>query len=139
MTDTDDLLNEGEQLAREWKARWKVAEAERDEARDRNHAFEMVLTASLERFKIEASEHPDREATPLEDLLGIDPNNLADRLAGRAVQYREQRDDLARRLEAVRERVEFHLSAATHESGLSFVLDDVLDFINAPLPKREED
>ena len=61
-----------------------------------------VLRGDIEQIKREAGDEPYVEPDRLDDLLGLDPNDLSDRLAAHAVEYRNQRDDLARQVEGVR-------------------------------------
>lgn len=78
---------------------------ERDSVRAKLDALEAALRADLDQAKREAADQPYTEPTHLDDLLDIDPNSTEDRLAAMAVEYRTQRDDLARRLNRVHERV----------------------------------
>ena len=60
-----------------------------------------ALRADVAQIIAESSDEPYQEPDHLDDLLGIDPNDLADRLAARAVEYMHQRNDLAAMVAAV--------------------------------------
>ncbi|WP_402465749.1 hypothetical protein [Isoptericola aurantiacus] len=65
---------------------------------ERLRGIEGAIRADIEQIRREASEEAYREPDHLDELLGIDPNDDATRLAARAVEYRRQRGDLARLL-----------------------------------------
>jgi hypothetical protein len=160
MTDTDDLLNEATRLAgdlvdylhdpdsasilnrlvervraaeedyHELIPRFGQAVIERDSARAKLDALEAALRADLDQAKREAADQPYTEPTHLDDLLDIDPNSTEDRLAAMAVEYRTQRDDMARQLNRVREWAH-HTEHGTAGAA-------VLNILEKPFPKRED-
>src|SRR5690625_1478892 len=82
--------------------------AERDALAARLAAVEAEHEALADSLRVEAaqivsrvSDEPMRQPTPVDELLGIDPNDTAMRSAARAVQAQRQLTLLARRLAAV--------------------------------------
>ena len=64
-------------------------------------ALVATLRADVAQIIAESSDEPYQEPDHLDDLLSIDPNDLAERLAARAVEYMYQRNDLAAKVARV--------------------------------------
>ncbi|WP_434080873.1 hypothetical protein [Sanguibacter sp. Z1732] len=94
LQEQDERAETWREKANRYHARLTAVEAEHKSLVD-------SLRADVAQIIAEASDEPYREPDHLEDLLGIDPNDTADRLAARGVEYRHQRDALAARLTAV--------------------------------------
>lgn len=99
---TDRAYEELAEIAEErdeWKARWQAAVEDAQRLRDENQVLRELAWADIEQIKAEYRDADYIEPDHLQELLGIDPNNAIDWLAAQAVEYRWQRDNLARQIE----------------------------------------